>query len=169
MDWLHTKEPYICDAVANAILNKCTNDVAGARIYVTVFPDCESAKVIIQSRIEEVVVLGEVPKHLELEKETEEVQAGRKLLEMARVKVRYFSPTVSSLTLDFVAKMSPSTIVMDDDMPNDVADVEQEKKKRKVSERCTAKQMLMEEANYDATKVDDNGKRKDVLCWEDYL
>jgi deoxycytidylate deaminase len=156
--------------VSNSILNKCTNDVAGARIYVMEYPDCESAKVIIQSRIEEVVVLGDAPKELELEKETEEVQAGHKLLEMAGVKVRYYKPNVASLSLDFVAKMSPTTTTSEDDSSSSVVEgFEQDRKKRKVAERCVAKETLFEEAHYDASKVDDNGKRKNFLSWQDYL
>lgn len=169
-EWLHTKEPYICHAVSNSILNKCTNDVAGARIYVMEYPDCESAKVIIQSQIEEVVVLGEGPNDLELKKESEEVQAGHILLEMAKVKVRYCKPNISSVSLDFLAKMSPTTTTSDEDCASSAVEVfEQERKKRKVAERRIAKEILMKEANYDAYKVDDNGKRKDFLSWEDYL
>jgi deoxycytidylate deaminase len=38
--WLHTKYPYVCHAEVNAILNKCSADIAerGARLYVLDFP-----------------------------------------------------------------------------------------------------------------------------------
>lgn len=171
-EWLHTKEPYICHAISNSILNKCTNDVAGARIYVMEYPDCESAKVVIQSRIEEVVVLGDARQEVELEKETDEVQAGYKLLKMAGVKVRFCKPNVHSLSLDFVAKMSPTTTVAEVDDSSETSIVEnfdQERKKRKVAERRVAKEILLEEAKYDSSKVDDNRKRKDLLSWQDYF
>lgn len=36
--FLHTPSPYECHAEVNAILNKCSSDVAGARMYVAQFP-----------------------------------------------------------------------------------------------------------------------------------
>jgi len=39
--FLHTPSPYECHAEVNAILNKCSADVAGARLYVAQFP-CKS-------------------------------------------------------------------------------------------------------------------------------
>ena len=36
--WLHTPNPYMCHAETNAILNKCSDTVAGARMYVPHFP-----------------------------------------------------------------------------------------------------------------------------------
>ena len=36
--WLHTREPYVCHAEINAILNKCSNDVVGGRMFVPDFP-----------------------------------------------------------------------------------------------------------------------------------
>ena len=43
--WLHTREPYLCRAEINAILNKCSNDVVGGRMFVPSFP-CELAHVL---------------------------------------------------------------------------------------------------------------------------
>jgi dCMP deaminase len=40
LPWLHTREPYLCHAEINAILNKCSNDVVGGRMFVPDFP-CE--------------------------------------------------------------------------------------------------------------------------------
>lgn len=36
--WLHTPSPYMCHAEVNAILNKCSDNVAGARMFVPHFP-----------------------------------------------------------------------------------------------------------------------------------
>lgn len=36
--WLHTREPYLCHAEINAILNKCSADVEGGRMFVPNFP-----------------------------------------------------------------------------------------------------------------------------------
>lgn len=103
-NWLHTKDPYICDAVSNAILNKCTPDVAGARMYVMEYPNSESAKVIIQSGITQVIVLGEDKNQNDVE-----IQAGRILLSMAGVDVRHHIPSISSLSLDFGGTLSSTT------------------------------------------------------------
>jgi deoxycytidylate deaminase len=36
--WLHSPHPYVCHAEVNAILNKCSDTVEGARLYVANFP-----------------------------------------------------------------------------------------------------------------------------------
>ncbi|XP_061704592.1 deoxycytidylate deaminase-like isoform X2 [Cydia pomonella] len=53
------KHKYVCHAELNAILNKNSVDVKGCSIYVTLLPCNECAKIIIQSRIKEVVYLNE--------------------------------------------------------------------------------------------------------------
>lgn len=52
---LNTKYPYVVHAEANALLNKNTAAVSGARVYVTMFPCNECAKLLIQAGIREVV------------------------------------------------------------------------------------------------------------------
>lgn len=37
-NWLHSPNPFMCHAEVNAILNKCSDTVAGARMYVPHFP-----------------------------------------------------------------------------------------------------------------------------------
>jgi len=37
-NWLHSPDPFTCHAEVNAILNKCSDNVAGARLYVPHFP-----------------------------------------------------------------------------------------------------------------------------------
>ncbi|PRW45007.1 Deoxycytidylate deaminase isoform A [Chlorella sorokiniana] len=54
-DPLDTKYPYVCHAEMNALLNKNGASVAGARVYVTMFPCNECAKLMIQAGIKEVV------------------------------------------------------------------------------------------------------------------
>lgn len=54
-DPLNTKYPYVCHAEMNAIMNKNSASLEGARIFVTMFPCNECAKIIIQSGIKEVV------------------------------------------------------------------------------------------------------------------
>lgn len=57
---LETKYPYVCHAELNAVLNYhgSRNDLLGAKIYVSLFPCNECAKIIIQSGIKEVVYLS---------------------------------------------------------------------------------------------------------------
>ncbi|KAL3152300.1 hypothetical protein ABBQ32_001371 [Trebouxia sp. C0010 RCD-2024] len=52
---LQTKYPYVCHAEMNAIMNKNTASLSGARLYVTMFPCNECAKLLIQAGIREVV------------------------------------------------------------------------------------------------------------------
>lgn len=55
-DFLNSKYAYVVHAEPNAILNS-TVDLAGSRIYVTLYPCNECAKLIIQSGIKEVIFL----------------------------------------------------------------------------------------------------------------
>lgn len=55
-DVLKTKYPYVVHAEVNAILNKNSATVEGSKLYVTMFPCNECAKIIIQAGIKEVVV-----------------------------------------------------------------------------------------------------------------
>ena len=52
---LATKYPYVCHAEMNAVLNKNAASVAGATLYVTMFPCNECSKLLIQAGIGEVV------------------------------------------------------------------------------------------------------------------
>lgn len=60
-DEIHTKYAYVCHAELNAILNYpgSRKDLAGATIYVDLFPCNECAKAIIQSGISNVVYLSD--------------------------------------------------------------------------------------------------------------
>jgi len=51
---LETKVPYVVHAEANAILNTNARSLHGAHLYVTMYPCCECAKLIIQSGIRRV-------------------------------------------------------------------------------------------------------------------
>lgn len=52
---LDSKYLYVCHAETNAILNKNSSDTKNCRIYTTLFPCNECAKIIIQSGIKEVI------------------------------------------------------------------------------------------------------------------
>ena len=79
--FLDTKYPYVVHAEPNAILN-ATVPLEGARIYVTLFPCNECAKLIIQSGIREVVYLSDKYQG------TDSDLAARRLFAAAGVKLR---------------------------------------------------------------------------------
>ena len=78
-----TKYPYIVHAEANAILNS-TRNLKNSKIYVALFPCNECAKLIIQSGINEVIYLEDKYS------ETDSHKASKKMLDMAKVKLRQF-------------------------------------------------------------------------------
>lgn len=57
-DFLNTKYAYVCHSELNAILN-AGRSVKDCKLYVTLFPCNECAKVIIQSGIREIVYLSD--------------------------------------------------------------------------------------------------------------
>jgi dCMP deaminase len=185
LPWLHSKQPYVCPAINNAILNKCSQDVAGCRLYVMEFPSSDCVKVMIQSGIQEIVILKPFEKsnntisngNSSLSSETDmstlsdDQQASRIMLEMANIQVRYHQPAISSINLDF------STVA-------DVAYTESKEQEKTNCNDCNcskstsvqltdeeqfAMTILQEEANYNASAVKDNGRRTNYLSWDDYF
>ncbi|KAJ9163896.1 hypothetical protein P3X46_023518 [Hevea brasiliensis] len=94
---LETKYPYVCHAEVNAILNKNHASAAGQKLYVTMFPCNECAKIIIQSGVSEVIYF--VEKNLS-NSDTNYV-ASHKLLSMAGVKVRKHQPQMNQMLIKF--------------------------------------------------------------------
>lgn len=94
---LDTKYLYVCHAEMNAILNKNSADVKGCTIFVALFPCNDCAKIIIQSGISEVVYLSDKYK------DKAPFEASRRLLNMAKVRLRQLQPKSSSYTIDFSA------------------------------------------------------------------
>ncbi|EGD78359.1 deoxycytidylate deaminase [Salpingoeca rosetta] len=94
---LDTKYPFVCQAEMNAILNRNSSSIRGCRIYVMQFPDNESAKLIIQAGIKEVVYVAD-----EMHNATP-YMASRRLFKLARVKCRRFEPTETEIEIDFEA------------------------------------------------------------------
>ena len=91
----NTKYPYVVHAELNAILNASGKKLAGARIYVDLFPCNECAKAIIQSGIREVGYLSD--KYAE----TEMTKISRRMLTSAGVKLTQLHPTRDSIVLNF--------------------------------------------------------------------
>ena len=90
-----TKYQYVVHAELNAILNASGKKLAGATLYVGLFPCNECAKAIIQSGIKEVIYLSDKYHG------TPPMEASRKMLNAAGVKVRQIKPTKASIVLNF--------------------------------------------------------------------
>ncbi len=84
-NWLDSKYPYVVHAEQNAILN-ATEKLDDAKIYVTLFPCNECAKVIIQSGLKEVIYLEDKYHNQDI------FIASRKLFDAANVKYRKMDP-----------------------------------------------------------------------------
>ncbi|XP_076927642.1 uncharacterized protein LOC143591278 [Bidens hawaiensis] len=95
---LETKYPYVCHAEVNCILNTNHASAAGQRLYVTMFPCNECAKVIIQSGVSEVIYFVEKS----LENSDVIYAASHKLLSLAGIKVRKHQPKMDQILLRFL-------------------------------------------------------------------
>lgn len=90
---LDTKYPYVCHAELNAILNRSTGSLSGAKIYVTLFPCNECAKAIIQCGIKEVIY--EEDKYAD----TNGVKASKKMFDMTGVRYTQYKSTDRDFTI----------------------------------------------------------------------
>ena len=88
-----TKYPYVVHAELNAILNCEGRQLAGSRIYVSLFPCNECAKAIIQSGISEIVYL------CDKYSDSESTVASKRMLESAGVKIRQLVPDIEKVEL----------------------------------------------------------------------
>ncbi|KFK34162.1 hypothetical protein AALP_AA5G108500 [Arabis alpina] len=96
-DPLETKYPYVCHAEVNAILNTNHASAAGQKLYVTMFPCNECAKIIIQSGVTEVIYFVEK----RLKDSDIAYAASHKLLSMANIKVRKHQPEMDQILIKF--------------------------------------------------------------------
>ena len=95
-DELDTKYPYVVHAEANAIINASSN-LNDCRMYVTLFPCSECAKLIIQSGIKHLVFRHEIVKPRYLQSSL----ATRKMFDLANVSYKKFTPSEQKLIIDF--------------------------------------------------------------------
>ena len=86
-DPLETKYVYSTHSELNAILNYSGGSLAGAKLYVTLFPCNECAKAIIQSGIREVIY--DCDKYAD----TAGVQASRRMMDAAGVRYHQYHRT----------------------------------------------------------------------------
>ncbi|CAM8878342.1 unnamed protein product [Rhodiola kirilowii] len=95
-DPLETKYPYVCHAEVNAILNTNHASATGQRLYVTMFPCNECAKLIIQSGVSEVIYFIDKGKSSDVP-----YVASRKLLSMAGIRVKRHQPKMKQILIKF--------------------------------------------------------------------
>jgi len=170
--WLHSKEAFCVHAKVNAILNKSSTHLVGARLYAKTFPCHECTKVIVQSRISEVVYSQEP------DREDESIRASRIMLTMGGVKMRRYVPIRSKLELSFPNVVSPSSTPS-----NSEAETAGEQESNDTSEDSNSpskaiedgkssiqeqRDLMLQEASYDPLESP-SGKRLDVLTWDDYF
>ena len=98
---LDTKYPFVVHAECNAILNKNSASLEGARMYVGLYPCNECAKMIIQVGIREVVYLSD-KYH-----DAPSFVASRRMFEMSGVTTRQHTPSMEAITLRFAAPQLP--------------------------------------------------------------
>ena len=92
-DFLDTKYAYVCHSELNAILNSNV-PVKGCKLYVTLFPCNECAKVIIQSGIKEVVYLSDKYKG------TKENIAAKKMFDACNVSYKEYKKSGKEIKID---------------------------------------------------------------------
>jgi dCMP deaminase len=166
--WLHSKTPYEVKAEVNAILNRCVPDCKGASLYTLRFPCNECAKVIVQSRIKEVVYLSESsdttdPTSGGLDSMDDKTRASVRIFASAGVTTRPYRPVRKRFELNFLEKMGPQEEQICEESVNT--------KKRPSTTSADALQyrdLLLREADYDPLAVGPT-KRVDALQWDDYF
>lgn len=90
---VNTKYMYVCHAELNAILNRSSGSLEGAKLYVTLFPCNECAKAIIQSGIRE-VIYGD-----DKYADTAAVIASKMMFKAAGVAIRRYEATGRKIEL----------------------------------------------------------------------
>lgn len=93
---LDSKYLYVCHAEFNAILNtrNGTSALRGCTLYVTLFPCNECTKAIIQTGIKEVVYISNKYE------DTVGVQASKRMLLLAGIKIRHYEGRIPEIDYD---------------------------------------------------------------------
>lgn len=92
---INQKYMYVVHAEMNAILNKNVADVSGSRVYVTLFPCNEGAKVLIQSGIKEVIYCSDKHAH------KSHTIASKRMFDTTGVKYTQLTPTRKRISIEF--------------------------------------------------------------------
>ena len=95
LDLDERKHGYVCHAEMNAILNKNSASLKGCKIYVSLFPCNECAKLIIQSGIKEVIFYSDK------KKDQSSTKASKRMLRAAHVKYSQHKTSQTKIEIDF--------------------------------------------------------------------
>eukprot|EP00578_Thalassiosira_sp_NH16_P001428 CAMPEP_0181136896 /NCGR_PEP_ID=MMETSP1071-20121207/33417_1 /TAXON_ID=35127 /ORGANISM="Thalassiosira sp., Strain NH16" /LENGTH=401 /DNA_ID=CAMNT_0023223615 /DNA_START=298 /DNA_END=1503 /DNA_ORIENTATION=+ len=137
--WLHTKEPYLCHAEINAILNKCSSDVVGGRMFVP-------------SGIKEIIFVKDE------DSDSESSRASRILLEVSGVKMTKIQPSIPLIHIKFD---TGSSCTSKRRKLNKNIDPNEDEMEKYVG-------LLQREASIDPFKYTVH-KRTDYLTWDEYF
>lgn len=85
-DFMDTKYAYVCHSELNAIINYRGN-LENTKLYVTLFPCNECAKVIVQAGIKEIIYLSDEDKDKDIYK------IARRMFNASNVKIRRMNKT----------------------------------------------------------------------------
>jgi len=94
-DYADTKYPYICHGELNAIVAANPKDLHGCKIYTTVFPCNECAKLIIQSGIKEIYYLSDKHSDSDMNK------AAKYMIDKVGIKCTKLNMLDKKIVLDF--------------------------------------------------------------------
>ena len=153
--WLHTREPYLCMAEINAILNKCSSDVVGGRMFVGNFPSNECAKFIIQAGIKELIYVRDD------DPDSDSSRASRILFEVSGVKMRKIQPSTNSIKINFGVVASAADEKKSDEPTNNNGKQNEDEMEQYLG-------LLQREADIDPFKFQVK-KRSDYLTWDEYF
>ncbi|KAI3386834.1 hypothetical protein SNEBB_000361 [Seison nebaliae] len=90
-----TKYLYVCHAEMNAICNSNQLNMEDCRIYVTLFPCNECAKLIIQKQLKEIIYLNDKSNG------TSANRAAKRMFDSNSIKHRLFEPSENEINLTF--------------------------------------------------------------------
>ena len=91
---VNTKYMYVCHAELNAILNRSSGSLEGAKLYVTLFPCNECAKAIIQAGIKTIIYKEDKYP------DSPSVRASKRMLNAAGVRYYQYDQTGRKIEID---------------------------------------------------------------------
>lgn len=155
LPWLETRNPYLCHAEINAILNKCSDNVVGGRMFVPNFPGNECAKFIIQSGINEIVYVKDI------DEDSDSSRASRILFEVAGVKMTKIKPSIPSIRINFAPNNIDKGLSNNGDEANGKDKIDEDEMEKYLG-------LMQREGGIDPFKFKVR-KRSDYLSWDDYF
>ncbi len=92
-NFTETKYAYVCHSELNAILNYSGN-LQGTKMYVTLFPCNECAKVIVQAGVKEIIYLSDKYK------DTDSTKVSKKIFDEVGIKYHAYVPSHREIKIE---------------------------------------------------------------------